>query len=69
MNSWFRMSKSNFYCLIILILLCIVSFIPFSLDIKFWGIAVFGWTQGLLMFIAPIVTIIFVVSDKESRRW
>ena len=68
MNSWFQMSKSNFLCLCILIFLCVFSFLPFNSSSQFYGVALFGWAQGMLMFIAPIITILLVILDNKSRR-
>lgn len=67
MNGWFPMKKNDFLCFIALILLCIFSFLPFSSKSLIHGIALFGWTQGVLMFAAPIVTLLFVLKSKNSK--
>jgi len=64
-ESWFKMQKSDFYCLIVLVILCIISFVPFNSDAKIFGIAIFGWLQGILMFVAPTITILFVIKSKN----
>lgn len=65
MGNWFKMHKYDFYCLITLIVLSVVSFVPFNSDTKIFGIALFGWLQGLLMFVTPTVTLFFVVKGKK----
>lgn len=67
MNGWFKMKKNDFICFIVLVLLCILSFLPFSSTSLAHGIAYFGWAQGILMFAAPIVTLLFVLKSKNSK--
>lgn len=67
MNNWFSMKKTDFICFVALVILCVISFLPIRSTSLIYGIALFGWVQGLLMFAAPLVTLFFVLKSKSSK--
>lgn len=67
MTNWHKMGKYDSYCLLLLIIFCLLAFVPFNSEGKVLGIAFFGWAQGILMFVAPITTIILVKKENKNR--
>ncbi|PIE66184.1 MAG: hypothetical protein CSA26_01620 [Desulfobacterales bacterium] len=67
MNNWYKMKKYDFISFVVLIVLCVIAFIPFSWDTMVAGMALFGWVQGVLMLLAPAVTLFFISLEKSEE--
>jgi len=59
-RQFFKMQSGDKYTLIIIILYTIITFLFVSSSATFFKMAIFGWLMGLFMFIAPIVSLIFM---------
>ena len=66
MNNWFPMKKYDFISFVALIVLCVLSFIPFTWGSMYSGMDLFGWAQGFLMLAAPVMTLCFISLEKRK---
>ncbi len=64
---WFSLGKYNHLCFLTLCVLCLISFLPFKAGFVISGMDLFGWAQGLLMLIAPVVTLFFVHMGRKEK--
>jgi hypothetical protein len=64
-SQFIKMSGADKLALVVIILYVLVTFSFIRSDVKIAGVALFGWLMGLLMFIAPIISLIAMRIDKK----
>ena len=63
-GNWFEMPKSDFFCLVLILLFCIVPFALVKSQSSFLGVSNFGWIMGILMFLTPVISLAGMVFEK-----
>jgi hypothetical protein len=63
-SQFFKLPNSDKLALSLIILYVVGTFLLINSSEKIAGIAIFGWLMGLLMFLAPIISLIAMQKDK-----
>jgi hypothetical protein len=66
---FFPLSRGDSITLLILIIISLIIFLPWSRRISFCGMVLYGWLMAAFMLIAPIITLIsFYMENRESKK-
>ncbi len=65
-NDWFPMSNGDFYSLIVMLACCAIPFFFIKNPSFFLGLSTFGWVMGLLMFLAPVISLVGIAFDEKD---
>lgn len=65
-GNWFQMSKGDRFALLAILLLVAFGFVLFKFPSTILGISTFGWFMGLMMFIAPLLSLAGMCMDKNT---
>ncbi len=65
-SNWFPMSNGDFYSLIIILTCCAMPFFFIRNSSSFLGLSIFGWIMGLLMFFAPVISLVGIAFDEKD---
>lgn len=66
-GNWFEMSKSDFWCMVLILLSCLLPFALVKSQSALLGISTFGWIMGLLMFLAPVISLAGIAFEKREN--
>ncbi len=68
-KGFFPLSKGDSTTLLILIIIAVIIFLPWSQRISFCGMIFYGWLMAAFMLIAPIITLIsFYLENKAHKK-
>lgn len=67
-SNWFQMSKGDRFALIAILALIVLGFLLFRVPSSVLGMSVFGWFMGLMMFIAPLLSLAGMRMDANSTK-
>jgi hypothetical protein len=66
-GNWIVMPLRERIFLVALVVYAVVFFLPWTHDITFLNLSIMVWGTYLLTFMAPIISIIFLLSEKPQR--
>jgi hypothetical protein len=66
-SQFFSLRGSDKLALVLLLLYTVVTFSLIQSDIKIAGVSIFGWLMGLMMFLAPIISLVAMASEKNNK--
>ena len=66
MSNFFPMSKSDLLFIVILLVFAVVSFLPWSRDLYWGGMAMLGWMMAILMVLSPTIALVRLL--RESNK-
>jgi hypothetical protein len=66
-GNWFEMPKSDFWCMILILLFCLLPFGLVKSQSVFLGVSTFGWIMGLLMFLTPVISLAGIAFEKREN--
>lgn len=66
-SQFFSLRGSDKLALVLLLLYTVFTFSLIQSDIKFAGVAIFGWLMGLMMFLAPIISLVAMATEKNNK--
>lgn len=67
-GNWFPMSRGDRFGLVSIVILILVGFLLYYSQYVLYGMSLFGWFMGLMMFVAPILSLVGMSLDKEEKR-
>lgn len=62
------MSRGDRFGLVSIALLILVGFLLFYSQYMLYGMSLFGWFMGLMMFVAPILSLVGMSFDREVQQ-
>ncbi len=66
-GNWFDMPKSDLFCMVLILLFCVLPFALVKSPSSFLGISNFGWLMGLLMFLTPVISLAGIAVEKREN--
>lgn len=67
-SQFFSLRGSDKLALVLLLLYTVVTFFLIQSDMKIAGVAIFGWLMGLMMFVAPIISLVAMATEKQTKQ-
>ena len=58
MSNFFPMARGDLAFVVILLILAVVSFLPWSRSAEWGGMAMLGWMMAGLMVVAPLIALV-----------
>ncbi len=71
MKKFFPMSRGDFCFVVALLVLALVSFLPWARSAQWAGMSMLGWMMALLMVLSPTIALVRVIGERSrsaSRR-
>ena len=65
-SQFFNLRGSDKLALVLLLLYVVVTFTVINSNEKIAGVAIFGWLMGLMMFLAPIISLVAMATEKTK---
>jgi hypothetical protein len=66
-GNWFEMPKSDFWCMVLILVFCLVAFVFVKSKSMFLGVSTFGWIMGLLMFLTPAISLAGIAFEEREN--
>ena len=67
MSNFFSMSRGDFVFIVALLVFAFVSFLPWSRDISWAGMAMLGWMMAALMIFSPAVALFRLLVEEKPE--
>lgn len=67
-SQFFSLRGSDKLALVLLVLYAVATFTFINSDVKIAGVALFGWLMGLMMFLAPIISLVAMATEKTKSE-
>lgn len=67
MSNFFPMPRGDFAFIVVLIVVAVVSFLPWSREAEWAGMAMLGWMMAGLMVLAPVIALIRLARSGGGR--
>ncbi len=64
MPNFFPMPRGDFAFIVVLLVVAVVSFLPWSREAEWAGMAMLGWMMAGLMVLAPIIALIRLAGSR-----
>ena len=58
MSNFFQIPRGDLVFIVVLLLFAVVSFLPWSREVEWAGMAMLGWMMAILMVLSPIIALI-----------
>ncbi len=65
MSNFFPMSRGDLLFVVTLLLFALVSFLPWSRDAEWAGMAMLGWMMAALMVLSPAIALVRLFREKR----
>ncbi len=66
MKDLYRMSKTDALVLLVILIITVLLFVPWSRATRVGNIVVFGWGMGLLMFVGPLLGLAALAAGDQG---
>ncbi len=66
MSNFFPMPRGDFAFIVVLLVVAVVSFLPWSREAEWAGMAMLGWMMAGLMVLAPIIALVRLARGKPN---
>ena len=67
MSNFFPMSRGDLLFIVTLLVFAVVSFLPWSRDAYWSGMAMLGWMMAILMVLSPAIALIRLLRESKAR--
>ncbi len=68
MSHFFTMPAGDRRYLLAILIFAFISFLPWTKNIYFAGMALFGWLMAALMVFSPTIALIYLLREQKRRR-
>lgn len=65
-SQFFRMPGQDKIALVLILVFSVLTFTLIGSPMKIAGISIFGWLMGVMMFLAPIFSLVAMRYDKDA---
>ena len=67
MSNFFPMSRGDLLFIVTLLVFAVVSFLPWSRDVEWAGMAMLGWMMAILMVLSPTIALLRLLREADQR--
>ena len=67
MSNFFPMSRGDLLFIVTLLAFAVVSFLPWSRDAEWAGMAMLGWMMAILMVLSPTIALVRLLREADRR--
>ena len=68
MSNFFPISRGDLVFIVILLVFAFVSFLPWSRELMWSGMAMLGWMMAILMVLSPVIALLRLWRERHQDQ-